>query len=168
MMPVSVRWVVRALSVAGLFAGAAPALGAQDYVFQPTVQWQGRADVASSARGSALLLGGGANVPAGYYVRLGLDGVAGPILTGGTTRVAARVDLTARFLLDPFAEARVGWYAGGGVAASHDGTDLTPYLTLLVGREGPTAGRWRSAVELGVGGGVRLGVVIRRTRQNGR
>ena len=39
---------------------------------------------------------------------------------------------------------------------------------LLVGREGPTAGRWRSAVEGAIGGGVRLGVVVRRARVNGR
>jgi hypothetical protein len=122
----------------------------------------------TSGRGTAALVGVGANVPAGYYVRVGLEGAVGAIARSGKTGDAAKIDLTTRFLFDPFAEQRVGWYGGGGVTAVHDGNEWRPYLMLLVGREGPTAGRWRSAIEAGVGGGVRLGVVLRSARVNGR
>ena len=159
------RLPVVALLLSLALAGVA---SAQDYEFKPNVQWQGRVDVMNSGRGTAALVGFGANVPAGYYVRLGLEGAVGAIARSGMLGDAAKVDLTTRFLFDPFAEQRVGWYGGGGISAVHDGNAWRPYLMLLVGREGPTAGRWRSAVEAGVGGGVRLGVVLRSARVNGR
>lgn len=150
----------------------APPVRAQDFEFRPTVQWQGHAELTTTDRGGALLIGGGVNVPAGYYVRIGLDAAGGlrseRASGGAASNGMARLDLTARFLLDPFAEQRIGWYGGGGLAALHDGSGWRPYLTLVAGREGPTAGRWRSALELSVGGGVRLGAVLRRARANGR
>ena len=150
-----------------------PAWGeAQDFTFNPTRQWQARADVGHSDRGSnggtGFLLGAGVNVPAGYYVRVGVDGAVGVRQRDGTTTSSARADFTARFLLDPFAEQRVGWYAGGGLTAVHDGAEWQPFVMLVVGREGPTTGRWRSAVEGSIGDGLRLSVVLRRARVNGR
>ena len=156
---------VIALLAIGLLANRA---GAQDFAFNPTVQWQGRADVTQSGHGTAALVGGGANVPVGYYVRFGVDGAVGTVARGGSTAAAFRTDVTARFLFDPFAEQRVGWYAGGGMSALHEGADWQPYVMLVIGREGPNAGRWRTAVEAAVGGGVRLSVVLRRARMNGR
>ena len=143
-------------------------VGAQDFAFNPALQWQGRAEMSATSGGTSVLVGGGVNLPAGYYVRLGIDGAAGQRVQDGAAGITWRTDLTARFLLDPFAEQRVGWYAGGGLSAVHDGASWRPWVTLLVGREGPTAGRWRSAVEGAIGGGVRLGVVVRRARVNGR
>jgi hypothetical protein len=160
------RRLARSLLVVAL--AWVPALAAQEYEFKPAVQWQGRLDVATSGRGTAALGGVGVNVPAGYYVRVGVEGSVGATSASGGLEAAARLELSTRFLFDPFAEQRVGWYAGGGLASVRDGTAWRPYLTLLVGREGPTAGRWRSAVEAGVGGGVRIGVVLRRARVNGR
>jgi hypothetical protein len=143
-------------------------LGAQDYEFKPAVQWQGRVDATASGRGNTLQLGYGANVPAGYYVRVGVEGAVGLAVRDSRIADATRVDLTSRFLFDPFAEQRIGWYAGGGVSVLHERDGWQPYLTALVGREGPTSGRWRTAVEAGIGGGVRVGLVVRRTRVNGR
>jgi hypothetical protein len=171
LLPVAWRSVGAILPRAILLAaaaGALRALGAQDYAFTPAVQWQARAEAATSGRGNGALAGGGFNVPAGYYVRLGLEGMAGVLSQGGGTRTTGRVDFSARFLFDPFAEQRAGWYGGAGVSAIQSEREWRPYLLLVLGREGPTAGRWRTAIETGIGGGVRLGVVLRRARQNGR
>jgi len=77
--------------------------------------------------------------------------------------------VVARYLLDPFREFRWGPYAGAGFSAQWNrGADWRGDLLLLVGVEGPAHEGWRTAVELGRGGGARLGVVLRRARSNGR
>ena len=141
---------------------------AQDYDFRPRLQWDVRADglLASTA---AAQFGAGANIPAGYYGRLGLSASAGPAWIGDRTVTSARVDFTARFLLDPFAEIRWGLYAGAGLSSRWDSSARwREYLLVIAGVEGPPVGAWRTAIEAGLGGGVRLGVVLRRTRRNGR
>jgi hypothetical protein len=76
-----------------------------------------------------------------------------------------RLEVTGRFLLDPFAERRRGLYAGGGVVVRHDG-DANPdaRLVLLVGVEGEPRVRRIRSLEIALGGGVRVGLVIRRAR----
>ena len=144
------------------------ATAAQDYDFRPRLQWDVRADGLFTSSAAAQL-GAGANVPAGYYVRMGLSASAGPAwLKDGTVR-STRVDLTTRFLLDPFAEIRWGLYAGAGLSSRWDAAARwREYLLLIAGVEGPARGGWRTAIEAGLGGGVRIGVVLRRARRNGR
>lgn len=113
----------------------------------------------------------GVNVRAGWYVRLGasLGGGARWIEDGPTVGVL-RADANVRFLLDPFAERRRGLYGGVGLSAAQLGGGLgaqPPVLLLLAGLEGqPRDGRaW--ALELGLGGGLRVAVVRRSARRDG-
>lgn len=146
--------------------GAAP-LGAQGFAFVPVTQPEAHAIALAGAQGAALA-GFGANRPAGYYVRVGVLAAAGSAL-GPVPGPAARVAMTARFLADPFREGRWGGYAGGGLVA-----DWRPRghgraaLEFVVGADLPGRAAWRPAVEVGVGNGVRLSLVLRRARRSGR
>ncbi len=128
------------------------------------LQVEGRLD-AIFARSSAVEAGLGMTVPLGIYVRSGL--VAG--LGAGRHGVDGRTDLIARFSLDPFRQSRWAPYGGGGISGRYrselDGGSKA-YLMVFLGLEGPlplgqTAG-WVPAIEVALGGGARLGVVLRR------
>jgi hypothetical protein len=149
--------------------GFAPAhMMAQDYNFQPRLQWELRADGLPGA-GSAVQLGGGANIPAGYYLRVGVAAAAGPIWRDDRAAPSARVDFVARYLLDPFREIRSGLYAGAGFTSRwDDATHWRGYLLVVAGLEGAEMRGWRPAIEVGLGGGARVSVVLRRARRNGR
>lgn len=127
-------------------------------------QWEARLD-ATSARVPAAHAGVGVNVRAGNYVRLGVAALAGAARSDGVTRASQRVDATARFLLDPFAERRTGLYGGAGLTARHDaGGAWKGDLLLVIGMEGAALGRVVPAFELALGGGVRAGLVLRARR----
>jgi hypothetical protein len=159
---------------APLVAAALLALSASPLVSQeddlrrvsPLPQWELRQDV-TLAREPGAHLGVGLNVRAGYYVRLGAALAAGAVKRRDDIWVGAqRVDLTARFLLDPFGERPRAWYGGGGVSLSQQpGERVSAALQLLVGFEGRRRRTVTPAIEIGVGDGVRLGVVLRRTRR---
>lgn len=129
-------------------------------------QWEFRQDI-TGAKDPGAHLGVGLNVRADYYVRLGVALAAGAVRRADGIWVGApRVDLTARYLLDPFGDRPRGWYGGGGVTlVQRPGESATAALQLLVGLEGRRGNTLTPSVELGVGGGVRLGVVLRRTRR---
>lgn len=116
-----------------------------------------------SGRGTALEAGGGVSLPMGIYVRLGVDGAAGTTWRDGGLRTSGRVDAIARFLLDPFREVPVGLSLGGGLTVPYVQGDKTlrPLVAAVVDIEGRMHGRFTPAVQLGLGGGARLGVVIR-------
>jgi len=118
---------------------------------------------AISARGTALEAGAGVSVPAGIYVRLGFDGAAGAMWRDDAAHAAGRVDAIARFMLDPFREVPVGLSVGGGLTVPYVQGDKTvrPLLVAVVDIEGRMRGRFTPALQLGLGGGARLGVVIR-------
>ena len=125
------------------------------------VRPMGRLDVIA-ARGAALQAGVGVGVPVGTYVRL--EGT----LAGGLTRRGravvggGRADVVGRFLVDPFAQTARGPYAGGGLSVRDDAGDRARvYLLALVGVEGRRQHGVYPALELGVGGGVRLGIALR-------
>jgi hypothetical protein len=69
-----------------------------------------------------------------------------------------RFDLTARVTLDPFREQRFGFSFGGGV--SHRGS--ATYLAALLDLEGPEVLGLLPALQVGVSGGVRGAVIVRR------
>jgi len=117
------------------------------------------------AQQTAVHAGYGVTIPAGLYVRTGL------VLGAGVGRhgLEGRTDLIGRFSFDPLRQSRWGPYGGAGVSARFNSTedsDAKAYLLFFLGVEGPLpAGRtrgWVPALEIGLGGGARVGVVLRR------
>jgi hypothetical protein len=126
--------------------------------FQPEV----RADYIGS-RAAAAHLGFGLSVPATTYVRLGIVAALGQAWSGGDATIAARVDGLVRFVLDPLRESRWAPYAAGGIGGIYDGSEKwRAVLVGVLGAEGPVTGRVVPAIEVGFGGGVRVGVAFRR------
>jgi hypothetical protein len=103
--------------------------------------------------------GGGVQLPMGYYTRIGITAAAGAI----ESEAAGRLDLVARFLFDPFLQQRWGLSAGAGVslrASAHD--HVRPYLLTVIDLEGPHSKTGLSpSLQLGLGGGLRLGGALR-------
>jgi hypothetical protein len=131
---------------------------------QQWLQTEGRLD-AIIARSTGVEAGLGVSVPSGIYVRSGL--VAG--IGAGRHGLEGRTDLFSRFSLDPFRQSRWAPYGGAGISGRYrsklDGGSRA-YLLVFLGVEGPLAlGRTSGIVpafELGLGGGARVGVVLRR------
>ncbi len=164
-----VRGIARlAVLLVALLVAVAARLPAQYVTVVPAVQREWRLEAAIAREPSALIMAG-ANVPLGFYVRSGLAVGVGVVGSGHSARLAQRADVTMRFLLDPFAETRWGPYAGGGLTVRRDGADRAAAgLLLVLGVEGGRGARWRPAVELALGEGVRAAVVFRRARETGR
>lgn len=92
-----------------------------------------------------------------------LGGVLLPAAGAEASRPTARAEVVGRFLLDPFAERRLGLYGGAGVALQCvRGVPCAPFLVVRVGAEGRPWGAVRPALEGGIGGGAHLAVVLRR------
>ena len=92
------------------------------------------------------------------------------VIAGGTAfhegssdnAAAGRADLLARFAPLPADRQRWSAYVAGGFSALvQRGTSGRAVLALLVGMEAGRARETRSFVELGVGGGLRLGAGVR-------
>jgi hypothetical protein len=132
---------------------------------QPPVYAEYRAD-AIVGRGTAAQGGAGVVVPIGIYVRLGIDAAGGATWHDDATRASGRVDVIGRFLLDPFRETRLGLSLGGGVSVPYTNGEqrVRPYLTLVVDVEGRVQGPVTPALQVGLGGGTRIGVVLRTSR----
>ena len=99
----------------------------------------------------------------GNYVRLGAVVAAGVALENDARAPSARADIIGRFLFDPLLQHRWGGYAGGGASLRYErGDQMRPRLLLLLGVEGQPVRGLMPALEVGLGGGVRLGIVLRR------
>jgi hypothetical protein len=106
----------------------------------------------------------GVEIPAGTYVRVGVLGGAGMAIDGDeSSRAAGRVDVLARFLIDPFRQARWGFSAGAGVSLRADpGEKVRPRILAAIDLEGRrTSAGLSPSVQIGLGGGVRGGVGLR-------
>jgi len=106
----------------------------------------------------------GVEIPAGYYVRVGILAGAGPTIGGsGTKGAAGRADVLARFLIDPFRQSRWGFSAGAGVSLRADpGDHVRPRLLVALDLEGRRSrGGLSPSAQIGLGGGVRGGVGLR-------
>ncbi|MGI9089535.1 MAG: hypothetical protein ACR2GG_00370 [Gemmatimonadaceae bacterium] len=109
---------------------------------------------------AALQAGLGVTVPLSREFSVG--GVAGAGLS--STAFSGRGDLFGRFSLDPYH--RNSWepYVGGGATVRIDtGPGARTYLLGFLGANGPRTGSVIPGVELGLGGGVRIGVTLRWT-----
>ena len=159
--------IVAAWALAAAVAGA-PAAAAQQPA-PPPVQPEVRLD-AIAGHDPAIQLGAGVQIPTGYYARIGVDvavGVpAGRSTSAALTRhgVDGRVDLLARFLLDPFRQTAYGLSLGGGAGLrAEPGDRVRPVLLVALDVEGRRSARgWVPALQMGLGGGVRIGVILRR------
>src|SRR5437764_12678593 len=157
------RWVSR-LWVQAFLAMLCVAAVANGQLPQQPLQFEGRID-GLFARTSGVEAGLGVSVPAGLYMRTGLVAALG----AGRNGAEGRTDLISRFSLDPFRQSRWAPYAGSGVSGRYrvaeDGGSHA-YLLVFLGLEGSlptgrTAG-WVPALELGLGGGARVGLILRR------
>ncbi|HUQ83242.1 MAG TPA: hypothetical protein VM076_18965 [Gemmatimonadaceae bacterium] len=129
---------------------------------RPTIQPEARVDFID-ARAAAAHVGVGFSVPAGTYVRLGIVGAAGQAWRHGESGGAGRVDALVRFVVDPLREFRWAPYAAGGIGGIYDRSEKwRAVLVGVLGIEGPASGSVVPAIEIGFGGGARVGVVIRR------
>jgi len=101
---------------------------------------------------------------------LGIDAAGGATWRDETTRASGRVDVVGRFLLDPFRETPVGLSFGGGVSVPYVDGDprVRPYLTVVIDVEGRIRGPVTPALQVGFGGGTRVGIVLRASRRRWR
>jgi hypothetical protein len=134
----------------------------------PPLEFRADAIDVRSIENGTLQGGAGVNLPLGYYVRLEIDGAGGVTRIDDVNANSGRVDALARFLLDPFDEANWGLSIGGGMSAKF-GERLRPqqYLVLLTDLEMPRISGIVPALQIGLGGGVRVGLVAR-IAQSGR
>lgn len=155
-----------AVAVLGLASLGAPSLLSAQRPTGRQVEWRADAIAASTP---SLQLGGGVNIPAGIYVRLGATVAGGVAHRDGVTHGAGRGEVVARFLLDPYAEFPLALYGLGGISAMFDPfEEWRPRVMVGLGVESRVRNRRAVAVELALGGGVRLGVAVRRGRRFGR
>jgi hypothetical protein len=113
--------------------------------------------------GPTLLAGAGVFTDAGLYGRVGATAGLG-VETGGPARAVAEAAVVGRFVLDPLRQARVGVYAGAGLGARVVAGATRGFLLGVAGLEGRARGGVAPAVEVGIGGGVRVTAVLRRAR----
>ena len=110
---------------------------------------------------TALQAGAGIAFPFSNYFSIGGTVGAGISSTG----FSGRGDAYGQFSLDPYHQSEWEPYIGGGVTVRGDGggPGTRTYLLGFIGANGPSTGRIAPGVELGFGGGVRLGVTMRFT-----
>ena len=114
------------------------------------------------AQPNAGVIGAGLQIPLGFYARLGVDATGGVARSHDESFGTARGDVIMRFLLDPFREAPWALSAGAGVTVRYmDPHSWRALLAVVVDVEGRRAGGVSPAVQVGLGGGVRLGVALR-------
>jgi hypothetical protein len=117
------------------------------------------------ARVDAIHLGVGATTVVGTYVRMGADGAVGFNRHG----LSGRVDGLARFHFDPFRQSRWAPYGGGGISGRFDkGEKARAYLLIFLGIDGPVSGSVTPSFEVGLGGGGRVGIILRQARKDRR
>ena len=117
-----------------------------------------------AGRNDALQVGAGATLAADVYTRIGIIAATGVGTDWHSTSSTTRVDVLARFLVDPLRQASYGLSLGGGLSvANTQNGRWRPYLVGILDVEGAGRGPVVPAVQLGLGGGFRVGFVLRTT-----
>jgi hypothetical protein len=127
---------------------------------QAAVHPELRTDVIVGAA-TATEVAAGVAFPAAGYLRLGGDVGIGTVTGDGrSVRLASRIDALGRFQLDP-GNTRWGPDLMGGASYQAD-ADRRGALYLLagIGVHAPARGGIVPAIEVGLGGGVRVGLVL--------
>ena len=132
--------------------------------FRPVI----RADaIVDRDPGAQLALG--LAVAGAFNVRIGLDVGAGGVRRPSGAVAAGRVDLIARVLSDPFRKSRWALSGGGGIGQRFErGGEPRTVAIVALGLDGPSDGTWVPGVEIGLGGGVRVGFALRRAPRSQR
>ena len=157
------RRITAALGCMTMLAAASTDARAQARRADPVLRPEFRLDYLASP--DAVHAGAGAAVRMGTYLRLALVAGGGPHLDDLPDRIGWRADLVARFHLDPFRERTWGPYAAAGLGVRGAGAEVQEALLVSLGLEGPFIAGWAPAVEIGLGGGARLGIIARRSSQ---
>ena len=148
-----------------LIALAAPRIARAQGASVPETHWvqpELRADVIA-ARATSVELAGALSIPMGTYLRVSVAAGGGASWYRGESGASQRLDATGRFVLDPFQQSRWAPYGIGGASLRHDPwLGWRPLLVLGVGVQGPARGGAVTALEASLGGGVRVGLAIRR------
>ena len=161
-----VAWM--AATAAALLAATAGGADAQAGASVGAPVLEARADLLAG-RTTSVHAGVGVAWPVGRNVQLGV--VAGAGETRGLPREAdedghapsGRAELVARFVVDPSGGAGVRWYGGAGAGALFvRGGRGQARVHVVAGVEARPRGRLRLGAEVGVGGGTRVAVVLRR------
>lgn len=107
--------------------------------------------------------GAGVQIPVGYYVRVGVIGAAGATFGDGSSSPSGRLDILGRFLFDPFRQSPLGVSAGAGLSLRAErGDKVRPLLLAALDVEGRRkSGGLSPALQLGLGGGIRIGLGLR-------
>jgi len=140
------------------------ALAAPLHAQQPTTRLVPEVRVDAVGASPATVQGAlGVEIPAGWYVRVGVIAGAGGSVEEGERVAAGRLDILARFRLDPFRQSRWGFSAGGGVSLlAREGEQVRPQLLVALDLEGPRSSSGVSpSIQVGLGGGVRAGIGLR-------
>lgn len=123
-----------------------------------SISIEGRID-AIAASTSAIQAGVGLTTVAGIYARTGVVGAIGASKNG----LSGRADAFARFHLDPFRESRWAPYGGAGLSTRMEQGERTrAYLLVFAGIDGPIRDGLTTSIEAGLGGGGRIGIILRR------
>ena len=143
-----------------ILVGASPLRAQSGVVILP----EARLDVLA-ARSTAAQLGLAWSAGSTGYNRVVLGAAAGVAERAGRSKASGRIDASMRFLLDPQRVSRWGIYGYGGLSALYDGfDDWRAVVHLGLGLEFPSRRESEWAAELGLGGGVRVGLALRRLR----
>ena len=152
------NWRIAVVAIV-LMSGTAGAQSAANEGTKPELRLDG---IASDNR-VAIQGGAGLEMPAGYYARIGVIGALGSDLIPSGHELSGRVDVLGRFLFDPFRQMKWGFSAGAGVSLrvrEHD--RVRPYLLSVIDLEAPRPSSGIApAFQLGLGGGVRIGMALR-------
>jgi hypothetical protein len=155
-IPISLLMAVVFLAMAGMQVEAQGTSKSKD---PPSTVIEGRVDAIFSKKPTAQA-GVGISMFGGTYVRTGIVAAIGANEEG----VTGRTDGFVRFHLDPFRQSRWAPYGGAGLSGRYDaGSRPKAYLLVFAGFDGPVRNGLTTSFEAGLGGGARIGVVVRQT-----